>query len=87
MSPLLLCVCWIHSELSPWRRRGTGYFKTSVQGIAAGQRYILSFETAIGVASGSGFPGPAEGVHGPSIVVDPTFRWTDELWRGVPPGR
>ncbi|HVJ05647.1 MAG TPA: malto-oligosyltrehalose trehalohydrolase [Candidatus Saccharimonadales bacterium] len=24
-----------------------------------------------------------EGVHGPTEIVDPTFPWTDDLWRGV----
>jgi len=25
-----------------------------------------------------------EGVHGPSEIVDPTFAWADDQWRGVP---
>src|SRR5215216_1881292 len=67
----------------PMQAEGMGYFRTSVQGIGAGQRYSY-------VLNGNrDLPDPAsraqpDGVHGPSMVVDPSFSWTDKLWHGLP---
>ncbi len=41
-----------------------------------------------GLHGGTGRPDPAtrfqpQGVHGPSQIVDPTFKWTDDQWPGV----
>lgn len=63
-----------------------GWFHGFVRGIGAGARYRYRLD------GGEAYPDPAsraqpDGVHAPSAVVDPTaFRWTDEGWRGVPPG-
>jgi maltooligosyltrehalose trehalohydrolase len=63
-----------------------GYFRRSVSGVTAGDRYRYT------VGGQGPFPDPVsryqpEGVHGPSQVVDPSrFAWTDHHWRGVPPG-
>lgn len=66
----------------PMQRDNRGYFEAVVSGAAprARYRYVLD-----GIKER---PDPAsrfqsDGVHGPSVVVDPTsFRWTDIGWRG-----
>ena len=69
----------------PLIRADDGYFVGLVGEAAAGDAYRYSVD-------GRGpFPDPAsrsqpEGVHGPSLVVDPgEFRWTDRSWRGPAP--
>ena len=59
-----------------------GYFVGSTDQISAGDRYRLRID------GGDAWPDPAsrfqsEGVHGPSVVVDPArFVWTDHYWPG-----
>jgi maltooligosyltrehalose trehalohydrolase len=60
-----------------------GYFTASVPGAAPGTRYSFYVD-------GRGpFPDPAsryqpEGVHGPSLVVDPSsYQWHDAAWTGI----
>src|SRR5690349_16107679 len=62
-----------------------GYFETVVDGAAPGRRYRLHLDGK------EGRPDPAsrfqpEGVHGPSMVIDPAFDWgeEEERWRGIP---
>jgi maltooligosyltrehalose trehalohydrolase len=62
-----------------------GYFETALDGLAPGDRYQYLLD-------GQGpFPDPVsryqpEGVHGPSMLVDPgAFAWSDHDWRGVAP--
>lgn len=63
---------------------GDGYHETFVTGLGAGTRYRYSMD------GGDPLPDPAsrfqpEGVHGPSLVVDPsTYRWNHDDWQGVP---
>src|SRR6266513_1628843 len=64
-----------------------GYFSGIAEALQAGGRYRLRLD-----GDGS-FPDPAsryqpDGPHGASLVVDPSqFRWTDQAWRGIAPGR
>src|SRR5256885_3716476 len=64
-----------------------GYFSGIVDALRPGGRYRLRLD---GERS---FPDPAsryqpDGPNGASLVVDPSqFRWTDQAWRGVAPGR
>ncbi len=68
----------------PMQRDAAGYFETVVTGVfpRARYRYTLDGEKER--------PDPAsrlqsDGVHGPSVVVDPTaFQWTDRGWQGMP---
>lgn len=63
--------------------RPNGYFRVRVDDLEPGSRYRF-------VLDGSKErPDPAsrcqpEGVHGPSQVVDPSFEWQDDAWRGLP---
>ena len=57
-------------------------FHSVVETCPSGTRYLYR------VDQGPPRPDPAsrfqgDGVHGPSQVVDPTFQWTDQDWRGV----
>src|SRR5262245_12190905 len=66
----------------PLQADGGGYFSGAAPNAAAGARYKFKLE------HGS-FPDPAarlqpEGPHGPSEIVDASFPWTDEDWRGRP---
>jgi maltooligosyltrehalose trehalohydrolase len=69
----------------PLARTAEGIFEAEVAEAKPGDRYRYQVD-------GSGpFPDPAsrfqpEGVHGPSLVVDPgRFGWTDQGWRGIEP--
>lgn len=61
-----------------------GYFEYTVEGLEPGARYRYH------VDEDGPFPDPAsrfqpEGVHGPSMVVDPhAFEWQDDDWRPPP---
>ena len=63
---------------------GDGYFSGLDQAGRAGDLYRYR------LAGTGDWPDPAsrfqpQGVHGPSMVVDPkTFRWTDESWKAPP---
>ena len=60
-----------------------GYFEAVVENAGPGTRYLYHLD------GGDGRPDPAsrfqpEGVHGPSMVIDRRFSWTDEGWTGIP---
>lgn len=66
-------------ELEP---RPLGYFQAVVDGVEPGTRYFYCLDGKVER------PDPAsefqpEGVHGPSEVVDQSFLWSDENWRGL----
>ncbi len=67
----------------PFESTGHGYFRTLVDHVAAGARYLFRLD---GVRE---LPDPAsrfqpEGVHGPSAVVPHEFPWTDAVWSAPP---
>ncbi|HEV2854568.1 MAG TPA: malto-oligosyltrehalose trehalohydrolase [Thermoanaerobaculia bacterium] len=60
-----------------------GYFEGRIENAGAGTRYLYRLD------GGDGRPDPAsrfqpEGVHGPSMVIDRRFSWSDEGWTGIP---
>ena len=60
-----------------------GYFQLSVDGLAPGSLYLYCLD------SGQQRPDPAsrfqaEGVHGPSQIVNLCFDWKDQDWKGLP---
>jgi maltooligosyltrehalose trehalohydrolase len=64
------------------QRQPDGTFVAETDQARAGSRYRLS------INGGPPMPDPTsrfqpEGVHGPSLVVDPDFDWTDGDWTGV----
>lgn len=68
----------------PMEPEADGYFHAAITGVTAGARYRYVLDGTIER------PDPAsrfqpDGVHGPSVVVDPhEFEWTDHTWRGLP---
>jgi maltooligosyltrehalose trehalohydrolase len=71
------------TETAPLTPEANGYFSGLLAHAKAGARYRYR------LPHGS-FPDPAsrfqpEGPHGPSVVIDPTFTWTDANWRGRQP--
>lgn len=68
----------------PLNQSGEGYFETIVPDVGPGTiyRYLIDGQHL--------FPDPAsrfqpEGVHGPSMVIDPhSYSWQDEGWQGIP---
>src|SRR3954452_10237329 len=67
----------------PLARDSDGYFAGQIAGLWAGACYFYRLD------GDAQRPDPAsryqpEGVHGPSEVVAPDFRWTDQEWCGVP---
>lgn len=66
-------------EMEP---RALGYYQAVVEETGPGTRYLYRLDGKLER------PDPAseyqpEGVHGPSEVVDHTFSWGDEHWRGL----
>ena len=75
----------VHVVDRRWRvsleRGPRGYHAGVLEGVPPGTRYLLQLD------GGPERPDPAsrcqaEGVHGPSMVVDPAFAWTDRGWAG-----
>ncbi|CAN5488727.1 malto-oligosyltrehalose trehalohydrolase [soil metagenome] len=68
----------------PLQPEGNGYFSAIDEAGRAGDRYQYRF------AESRGWPDPAsrfqpDGVHGPSLVVDPTrYEWGDHAWSAAP---
>ncbi len=63
---------------------GEGYFSVLVPADVGGAGALYKFR----LDGGEEYPDPAshwqpEGPHGPSMIVDPSFEWTDDRWRGV----
>jgi maltooligosyltrehalose trehalohydrolase len=76
---------WVGSgPPQPLTRVSEDVFEGHVPGARAGDRYRLQRDGS------PSWPDPCsrwqpEGVHGPSMLVDPgAFDWTDQGWRGVP---
>jgi maltooligosyltrehalose trehalohydrolase len=70
--------------VDPLHAEGNGYFSGLVPHAAVGTAYRFRLD-------GGSYPDPAsrsqpDGPHGPSVVVDATFAWTDHGWRGHEPG-
>jgi maltooligosyltrehalose trehalohydrolase len=69
----------------PLARDGDGHHRAVVTGVGAGDRYRYRLD------GGELLPDPAsrfqpDGVHGPSVVVDPSsWTWTDDDWTGPEP--
>jgi maltooligosyltrehalose trehalohydrolase len=66
----------------PLERRDRGYHYREVAALP-GDLYTLSLD------GGPPRPDPAsrlqpQGVHGPSAIVDSSFRWSDGAWKGLP---
>jgi maltooligosyltrehalose trehalohydrolase len=62
---------------------GRGYYRAAVEGVVPGGRYFYRLD------GGPDRPDPAsrcqaDGVHGPSEVIDCHFPWTDAGWGGLP---
>ncbi len=71
------------SERVSLEARDRGYHEATVEGIPPGTLYEVELDRA------TRQPDPASrsqphGVHGPSMVVDPTHPWEDSEWRGFP---
>jgi maltooligosyltrehalose trehalohydrolase len=71
-------------KIIPLTREECGYFSGLASDAQPGSRYKYRLD------GGDQFPDPAsrfqpEGPHSSSEVIDPSqFRWTDQVWRGVP---
>lgn len=64
---------------------GEGYFSALVPEDVGGDGALYKFRLDGG---GEEYPDPAshwqpDGPHGASMIVDPSFEWTDDHWRGV----
>lgn len=60
----------------------SGYWSISVPGVQPGDTYRYKLD------NDKEFPDPAsrlqpEGIHGPSAVTSPDFKWTDDQWKGM----
>ena len=78
-----VCIVEPRVRAVPMQGAGCGYFHAVVEGISAGAlyRYRLDGEKER--------PDPASryqprGVHGPSQIIDSSFKWNDSRWRGIP---
>ena len=67
----------------PLAAEGNGYFSGTAPDVAAGALYKFRLDGK------ESYPDPAsrfqpKGPHGPSQLVDPSYRWKDGEWKGVP---
>ena len=60
-----------------------GYWKTTVQNIAPGTRYFFKIDDDILRPDPASVSQP-EGVHEASEVIERSFNWTDDEWKGLP---
>lgn len=65
------------------RAEERGYYRAVVEGVAPGNLYFFRRDGKID------HPDPAsrfqpQGVHGPSMAMDPEFAWNDSAWKGLP---
>ena len=70
-------------KLIPMTADGSGYHRAVLAGAGPGTEYLYRLE------GGLERPDPASraqprGVHGPSMVVDPSYKWKDAGWKGLP---
>lgn len=71
-------------RILPVQAIGDGYYEQFVPGLEEGALYRYRLD------DGPIFPDPysrfqPEGVHGPSMVIDPNrYQWTDQEWQGIP---
>ncbi|MGH8800771.1 MAG: alpha-amylase family glycosyl hydrolase, partial [Casimicrobiaceae bacterium] len=69
------------SELALSARDG-GWYERTVDGVGAGTPYAFRIDRGITVPDPASRANP-DGVHGPSVVVDPVgYAWRDAPWRG-----
>jgi maltooligosyltrehalose trehalohydrolase len=66
----------------PLEPREHGYYEAEVDGAGPGTRYLYRLD------GGNGLPDPVsrcqpESVHGPSMVMDRRFDWSDDGWEGI----
>src|SRR3954464_5686365 len=64
-------------------KRDEGYFSAVAKGVLPGASYFYELNGNL-ERSDPASRLQAEGVHGPSTVIDPNFTWTDQQWRGLP---
>lgn len=72
------------SRVNPLTPEDGGYWSGFVAGAGAGTLYMFRLDGHRDRPDPASRHQPA-GVHGPSMVVDPAWNWTDDHWRGVPP--
>src|SRR5215208_6587649 len=70
-------------RIIPLASIGYGYFYAEVENVQSGARYFYRLNGT------TERPDPAsrfqpDGVHGPSQIIDSSFSWRDENWRGLP---
>src|SRR5919202_766277 len=66
----------------PLARDDQGYWSGYIRGIGAGTRYMYRLDGDMDRPDPASRHQP-DGVHGPSMVVDPAFAWTDAGWQGL----
>ena len=66
----------------PLARDDQGYWSGYIRGIGAGTRYMYRLDGDMDRPDPASRHQP-DGVHGPSMVVDPAFTWTDAGWQGL----
>ncbi len=67
----------------PMQDVGGGWFEATVAEASAGDQYMFV------LPDGKAVPDPASraqagNVHGPSLIVDPSYQWQNPRWRGRP---
>ena len=68
--------------LHPLTRQAGGYWSGFVAGAGPGTLYMYRLDGQLDRPDPASRHQPG-GVHGPSMVVDPSFAWSDEHWRGM----
>ncbi|MDX2096895.1 MAG: malto-oligosyltrehalose trehalohydrolase [Leptolyngbyaceae cyanobacterium bins.59] len=67
----------------PLEQQTDGYWQKTLPDIQPGTLYRYELDGNEAHPDPASFYQP-EGVHGPSQVIDPAFKWTDGTWKGIP---
>ena len=75
----------VEDKIFPMAKDERGYWRVTLADVPPGTAYFIRINKK------NTFPDPASlsqphGVHGPSVVADRFYSWTDSSWKGIPLG-
>ncbi|MBT1701425.1 malto-oligosyltrehalose trehalohydrolase [Fulvivirgaceae bacterium PWU4] len=69
-------------KLFPMEKDHRGYWRKRLNDVPAGTPYLFRVDKEKTLPDPASMSQP-QGVHGPSVVTDRSFRWTDLSWKGI----
>ena len=72
-----------YQKTYPMQKDDAGYWQTTVENVNPGLRYLYRIDGELERPDPASLSQP-EGVHKASEVIDRSFNWTDDNWKGLP---